>query len=48
MVVVRVKEMARKGRKRNDIFFYRLRLTLGHHPSIGIQADSDNRLEHRR
>jgi len=46
MVVVRVKEMVRKGRTWNDIFFYRLRLTLGHCPSIGIEADSDNRLEH--
>ena len=46
MAVVRAKEMARKGGKRNDFFFYRLRLTLGHRPSIGIEADSDNRLEH--
>jgi len=42
MVVVRVRGMARKGGKWNDFFFYRLRLTLGHRPSIGIEADSDN------
>jgi len=46
--VVRTEEMARKCRKRNDFFFYRLRLTLGHHASIEIEADSDNGLEHGR
>jgi hypothetical protein len=41
-------EMERKCRKRNDFFFYRLRLTLGHCPSIGIEADNDSGLEHRK